>query len=65
MIAEWLYEVTCFIGACLNNAFGFEHSPHSDAVSGTLFLWFTLICVLLIAVCFMLICAIQSKKEKK
>ena len=65
MIAEWLYEVTCVIGGGMNNSLGIERSQHNDAVSGTMFLWFMLVGVLIIAVCLTAICAIQSRKEKQ
>lgn len=65
MIAEWLYDITCFLGGCLNNSLGFERSPHNDASSGTLFLWFMLVCMVLILICIVILYACEIKSENK
>ena len=65
MIAEWLYEVTCWIGGCLGNALGFPRSPHEDAISGILFLWFMLTMTLLLLICFVILYGIEAKENEE
>lgn len=65
MIAEWLYEITLGMGGSFNNAAGLERSPQSDALSGVTSLWAMLLCVTLIAVCFIVLYVLERKEKKE
>ena len=65
MISEWLYGITRDMGGSFNNAAGIERSPQSDVLSGVTSLWAMLLCVTLIAVCFIVLYVLERKEEKK